>query len=313
MASDKPDSGRERLLRHLEESEQRGMPAEEHECVVLFADIVGYSTYANRKGDAAALELVRRFEAAARGPINDSGGRVVMTAGDAILACWPKDLLSDAVSVSKGIVDQLDKANEDRHGGEQIHVRVGIHCGKVMRLQDGDLIGNGVNLACRIQTAALPGEILLSADAIDAGKACSDMPPNRRVGPMQLKGMGSPVQVHRVERAPGVYFRRALLDACWRALVPARWPVGSWVFVAIGVLLGIGTFAGGGFVHPGTTALAFWLCFVGCGMLWAAYQPRTASGWHLPIRLGLVLLWLVIFVVCGGLLGVWASAAPSAT
>ena len=309
MASDKPDSGRERLLRHLEESEQRGMPAEEHECVVLFADIVGYSTYANRKGDAAALELVRRFEAAARGPINDSGGRVVMTAGDAILACWPKDLLSDAVSVSKGIVDQLDKANEDRHGGEQIHVRVGIHCGKVMRLQDGDLIGNGVNLACRIQTAALPDEILLSADAVEAGKACAGMPMAHRLGLMRLKGMAHLVHICRVERAAGGYARRALADAWARAWLPTRWPVGSWVFFVIGALWAGGTLMAGGFVRPAATAAAFWLWFLGCAMFWGAYQPRTVSKLHLPFRLALVILWSVAAIALGNVLGVWATSA----
>jgi len=295
------------VLRELKAAEKRGQPAEEDECVVLFADIVGYSTYANRRGDEAALDLVRCFEGAARGPIDDTGGRVVMTAGDAILACWPQELLAHAVRVAERMIEQLDEANRDRPRPDRIRVRVGIHCGRVMRLQDGDLIGNGVNLACRIQTAALPNEILLSVEAAEASEADEAMPPTRRLGLMRLKGIETPVEIHRVERTPGEHRRRALREACIRALVPTHWPVGSWVFFAIGVLWAGGVFGMGGFVRPVVSAMAFLLWFTGCAAWWAAYEPRTVSRWHVFLRFGLVVLWSVAFVFLSGLLGAWAN------
>ena len=309
MEKNDQTSGREQVLIELEAAEKRGQPAEEDECVVLFADIVGYSTYASRRGDEAALDLVRCFEGAARGPIDDTGGRVVMTAGDAILACWPQELLADAVHVAERMIEGLDEANRDRPRSDRIRVRVGIHCGRVMRLQDGDLIGNGVNLACRIQTAALPNEILLSVGAAKAGREDDAMPPTQRLGPMRLKGIETPVEIHRVERTPGEHRRRVLHDACARAVIPTLWPVGSWVFFVIGVLLAGGVFGMGGFVRPVVSATAFLLWFTGCAAWWAAYVPRTVSRWHVFLRLGLVFLWSVALVFVGGLLGVWANEA----
>ena len=299
MAKNEEVTGREQVLRELEAAEKRGQPAAEDECVVLFADIVGYSTYASRRGDEAALDLVRCFEGAARGPIDDTGGRVVMTAGDAILACWPKDLLADAVQVSERMIEALNEANRERPRSDRIRVRVGIHRGPVMRLQDGDLIGNGVNLACRIQTAALPSEILLSSEAAEAGRACEAMPPTRRLGMMRLKGIETPVEIHRVERTPGEYQRRALHEALTRALLPTQWSAASWTFAVVGALLALGTFGSQDFARPITTAAAFGVLFVGCAMLWAAYRPRTVSRWHVVLRLILVALWSIVAVSLG--------------
>lgn len=305
MAKHKADGGGEELLRRVEQAERRGLPAEQDDCVVLFADIVGYSSYANRRGDAAALELVRCFEGAARGPIGETGGQVIMTAGDAILARWPTELLPDAVRVAERMVDELERVNEGRRRTDQIHVRVGIHCGQVMRLQDGDLIGNGVNLACRVQTAALPDEILLSVDAAKAYQGCGDVSPTHRLGMMGLKGIDAPVEVYRVERPGDSHRERALRDAVARALLPTRWPFGAWVFFAIGTLLAAGTFSARDFSHPSVTAGAFWVCFLGCAMLWAAYLPRTVSRWHVPLRLLTVAVWIAVFGALGGLAGVW--------
>ena len=293
-------SGQHELLEKLEQAEQRGLPAQEDECVVLFVDIVGYSKYASSHSDEEALEMVRRFEGAARDLIDESGGRVVMTAGDAIMACWQsKDALAKAVSQAMAMMDKLKLDNAKRPRAEHIRVRVGIHCGTVMRLQDGDLIGHAVNLAARIQTAAVPGEILLSGAAVEQGSLCDDMPRTRRVGAFRLKNIDQPQMLYAVETQAGGHLKRAFRDGVQRAVNFREWPIGSWVIFIIGLLFTTGCFVGEegealftdavGERMP--SAIGTLSLFVGWTLIWSGYRWRTVSVWHRVLKIASLLMW----------------------
>jgi adenylate cyclase len=120
--------------------------------VVWFADLVGYSSLAARDQDRA-IALVRRFQAAVRAVVTPDRGRIVKFIGDA------------ALMESGSAESALRAAAELRESlGEGEAVRTGVHLGDVAVAEDGDLYGDGVNVAQRIQTVAEPGQIVVSGD-----------------------------------------------------------------------------------------------------------------------------------------------------
>ncbi|HET6363157.1 MAG TPA: adenylate/guanylate cyclase domain-containing protein [Gemmatimonadota bacterium] len=120
--------------------------------VVWFTDLVGWSSLASRDEDRA-IALVRRFQAAVRAAIPSDGGRVVKFIGDAALVESPS--AESALRSAAALRESLDE-------GES--VRTGVHLGDVAVAGDGDLYGDGVNTAQRIQTEAEPGQIVVSED-----------------------------------------------------------------------------------------------------------------------------------------------------
>ncbi|MFN2421349.1 MAG: adenylate/guanylate cyclase domain-containing protein [Gemmatimonadota bacterium] len=120
--------------------------------VVWFTDLVGWSDLAARDEDRA-IALVRRFQAAVRAAIPADSGRIVKFIGDAALVESPsaESALRSAAALRESM-------------GEGEAVRTGIHLGDVAVAADGDLYGDGVNTAQRIQTEAEPGQIVVSED-----------------------------------------------------------------------------------------------------------------------------------------------------
>ncbi len=89
-------------------------------------------------------------------------GRVANTAGDSVLAEFASAV--DAVQCATAVQDRLALANETFPDDRRLQFRIGVHVGDVM-IQGGDLFGDGVNIAARLQTLAEPGGLCLSAEA----------------------------------------------------------------------------------------------------------------------------------------------------
>ncbi len=299
----KRESGQENLLHHLRQAEKRGLPAQEKTRVIIFIDIVGYSTFASRSSDTQALELVRRFENAARDLISQSGGRVVMTAGDAVMACWhDRENLGNAAECARLIKKRLDAENRQKVRNEKIRIRVGIHCGKVLELQDGDVIGNAVNLASRLQTAAKPGEILISAKASEIGCSCRDMPASNKIGCMRLKGFDQAVEVCCLSDRQKNQWIKPVTDAFASPFNLKNWSWGAWAFIVAGLLFGLGMIMSSPsaeFPRPDLTAAGLFCLFFGWAFLWACYRPRTISFYHPFFRIGVLLIWSLIIIFAG--------------
>jgi TolB-like protein/class 3 adenylate cyclase/Tfp pilus assembly protein PilF len=136
-------------VRHLSEDSNR-LP--HRLTVVWFADLVGYSSLAARDQDRA-IALVRRFQAAVRAVVTPERGRIVKFIGDAALM--------ESGSAEYAL---LAAAELQESLGEGEPVRTGVHLGDVAVAEDGDLYGDGVNVAQRIQTEAEPGQIVVSED-----------------------------------------------------------------------------------------------------------------------------------------------------
>jgi class 3 adenylate cyclase/tetratricopeptide (TPR) repeat protein len=159
-----------------------------------FADLVGFSALSAADA-AAALGAVEALRAAAQARAEEAGGRVVKLFGDAVLAEFPS---ADAA---------VRAALELRHDlRERARLHVGIHLGEVSS-RHGDIYGEGVNLAARLQANAEPDQVLVSEDVyrhVRPNPAFRFEP----LGGLTLKGIPGPVQAFVVERAEGMSWGR---------------------------------------------------------------------------------------------------------
>jgi adenylate cyclase len=126
---------------------------------ILMADAAGYSRLMSTDdtGTVLALEAARSVF---REQALVSGGRVVDTAGDSVLAVF--DTAVGAVSAALAIQRQLAERATSLPEGRRMHFRIGVHLGDVVEKDDGTVYGDGVNIAARLQGLADPGGIVVS-------------------------------------------------------------------------------------------------------------------------------------------------------
>jgi len=126
---------------------------------VWFADVAGYSARA-AEDESAALRLVEILQALSRKTVRRYEGRIVKFVGDAVLAEFPSTALAvqAAAALSKAYLEQSVAT------GHAHSLTVGVHVGDVAVGSDGDLYGDAVNAAARIQEAAEPGQVVASQD-----------------------------------------------------------------------------------------------------------------------------------------------------
>ena len=126
--------------------------------VVFAADIAGYSRLmeADEEGTFAALHECRRVLDRYSG---EHGGRIFSSAGDSVVAEFSSPV--EAVRCALDVRDELGRLNESRPADRPVQLRIGINLGDVM--VDGEnLLGDGVNVAARLQVRAQPGGIVVS-------------------------------------------------------------------------------------------------------------------------------------------------------
>lgn len=124
---------------------------------VWFADIVGYSALSSRDEDAA-LALVEALKEAALEEVPAHGGRVVKFVGDAALAVF--ESVDGALRAALSVQERFGATAVART--HEARLRVGLHLGEIAEADDGDVFGDGVNVAARLQGKARPGEVLVS-------------------------------------------------------------------------------------------------------------------------------------------------------
>ena len=130
-----------------------------HLSAVWFADIVGYSRLA-AANEPAAIRLVEAFQAVAREQVECCDARVVKFTGDGALA----EFDSTESAVRAALALQKEFAARSAEIGMPSTLRIGVHVGDVLIAGDGDLYGDGVNVAARLQTEAEPGQVVVSED-----------------------------------------------------------------------------------------------------------------------------------------------------
>src|SRR5215468_4337983 len=157
---------------------------------ILAADVAGYSrlTAADEERTLARLRALRSdlFDPT----IALHHGRVVKRTGDGILIEFRSvvDAVRCAIEVQNGMAERNVGLPPER----RIELRVGIHLGDVVEESDGDLMGDGVNIAARLEGMAKPGAICLSEDAYRQVRARLDLAISD-LGSTQLKNITEPI------------------------------------------------------------------------------------------------------------------------
>ncbi len=160
---------------------------------IMFSDMVGYSVLAQRN-EMLAIALLEEHRKLLRGIFAQHGGREMDAVGDGFFVEFSSavDATTCAIAIQKALVERNATASNER----QIHVRIGLHLGDVV-VEGERVVGDGVNIAARIQPLAQPGEILLSEDVARQVQNKIDAP-LENLGPKTLKNIASPMQIYRL-------------------------------------------------------------------------------------------------------------------
>jgi len=170
------------------------MPAVRRLAAILAADVVGYSRLmgADEEGTLERLKALRRELVDPK--IAEHNGRLVKTTGDGLLVEFPS--VVNALRCGAEVQRRIAERNAPEPTDNRIELRIGINVGDVVA-EDGDIFGDGVNIAARLEGLAEPGGICVSARVREdvAGKldlAFEDM------GQQSLKNIPRPVRVFRI-------------------------------------------------------------------------------------------------------------------
>ena len=129
---------------------------------VLFADVSDSTKLYESEGDKAAMEAIARCVDQLRQTVESSGGRVVKTIGDEVMAVFPTpDAAAYAASNMQYAIDALPPV-----GATKLGIRIGFHCGPVIQ-NDNDIFGDTVNLAARLVEQAGRSQIIISRETSD--------------------------------------------------------------------------------------------------------------------------------------------------
>ena len=170
-----------------------GSTPSHHLAAVWFADLVGYTALSETNEDEA-LRAVARFQSIVRAIVQTDGGRVVKFLGDGALAEFPST--EQAVRSADALRADFARVAEAEGLGAR-ELRIGVHVGDVATTEDGDLYGDGVNVASRIQAAADPGEVWVSEDVRRQLRQRPELRFATR-GTHSLKGLRTPLELHAV-------------------------------------------------------------------------------------------------------------------
>lgn len=163
---------------------------------VWFADIVGFTGLSSRDEDAA-LRLMEAFQAITRRVVRELGGTMVKFLGDGGLAVFPS---ADA-AVRAGLAVQRSFESRTTGADTTAKLRIGIHIGEVVSEPDGDVYGDGVNTASRIQHEADPGQVVVSEDVWRQIRQRTGYR-FHALGERTLKGLDEPLRIYAVDGRP---------------------------------------------------------------------------------------------------------------
>jgi len=210
---------------------------------ILVADVAGYSRLAGADEDRILARLRALRSDLIDPTIAVHHGRVVKRTGDGAIIEFRSvvDAVRCAIEIQNSMIERNAGLPEDR----RIEFRVGIHVGDVVQEEDGDLMGDGVNIAARLEGISAPGAICLSEDAYRQVKGRLEVAVTD-LGSTQLKNIADPVRTYSLQvgkpsqtkplpgkSSPGSKkpSARALVVAGIAALLVAI-ALGSWYFLS---------------------------------------------------------------------------------
>jgi class 3 adenylate cyclase/DNA-binding MarR family transcriptional regulator len=202
---------------------------------IFCADVAGYTRLMNAD-EGGTLRLLAAHRDITDRQIGQNGGRIANTAGDSILAEFPSAV--DALQCALGIQERIAAVNDDLAEDRRVSFRIGLHVGEAM-VRDGDLFGDGVNVAARMQSLAEPGSVCLSAAAHEYVHRVLPLR-FEDLGLQRVKNFDTPIRAYLVRpsgrplsrslppahRHLETYLSRRFHDLCLRALAEVTNPEG---------------------------------------------------------------------------------------
>ncbi|HZZ24284.1 MAG TPA: tetratricopeptide repeat protein [Roseiarcus sp.] len=163
---------------------------------ILVSDVVGYSRLAGADEDRILARLRTLRSDLIDPTIAVHHGRIVKRTGDGSIIEFRSvvDAVNLAIEVQRAMVERNAEVAPDK----RIEFRIGIHLGDVVEESDGDLMGDGVNIAARLQGVAKPGGICISDDAYRQVKSRLDLKVSD-LGPVPLKNISEPMRAYSLE------------------------------------------------------------------------------------------------------------------
>lgn len=180
---------------------------------VLFIDVSGSTAYFEHYGEVAGHAMVERCFQVIVPEVEKHAGRVVKYMGDGFLAVF--DGAAEAIDAASAMHTALAEDSASRPEGARVRVHSGIAIGPVVTGGDGDVFGDAVNVAARVQHVAGPDQIYVTKDVIEALPVVAQAKA-RRVGLFPLRGKEDEVELYEVmwklEGATVVFTRSALRE-----------------------------------------------------------------------------------------------------
>ena len=163
---------------------------------ILVSDVVGYSRLTGADEDRILARLRSLRSDLIDPTIAVHHGRVVKRTGDGAIVEFRSvvDAVNCAIEVQRAMIERDAGVAPDK----RIEFRIGIHLGDVVEESDGDLMGDGVNIAARLESIAKPGGICISDDAFRQVKSQLDLKV-RDLGPVPLKNIAEPMRAYSLE------------------------------------------------------------------------------------------------------------------
>ncbi|MCK5688665.1 protein kinase [Myxococcota bacterium] len=157
--------------------------------VVMFTDLADSTAYYERYGDSRGRQKMLTHNALLFPIIRAHNGSIIKTIGDGVMACFAES--KEGVIAAKEMMQAIAEFNTDvTEEDEEIRIRVGLNVGPTIA-EDGDLHGDAVNLAARVQQKAGINEVLVSQAIADEVTSVQFEP----IGPVQMKGKAEPISV----------------------------------------------------------------------------------------------------------------------
>lgn len=162
---------------------------------ILAADVAGYSRLMGADEEGTLTQLRGHRNGVVEPKITEHRGRLVKTTGDGMLAEFASAV--DAVRCAVDIQLAMASANLNVANSKRVEFRIGVHVGDIIS-EDGDIFGDGVNIAARLEGLADPGGICVSARVQEDVDGRLDVT-FRDGGEQQLKNIARPIRIYRIQ------------------------------------------------------------------------------------------------------------------
>jgi adenylate cyclase len=203
---------------------------------IVVADVVGYSRLAGTDEDRTLARLRGLRSDLIDPAIAAHHGRIIKRTGDGSIIEFRSvvDAVRCALEVQTGMVERNAGLSPER----RIEFRIGVHLGDVVEEADGDLMGDGVNVAARLEGICEPGQVCLSEDAYRQVKSRLELQV-ADLGPQNLKNIAEPVRAYLLRHGAPAAQKPPQAATATRGLW-ARWP-------ALAAVLAVALLAAGGY------------------------------------------------------------------